>query len=239
MAHDVVAVRILQYLPRLESPVDCLVARSHTGLLRLVSDGIAGIVWALDLVRCTDVSIVGLDALAGLEEVAEDLVEDLDVRPGTCGVWTIDPNEIPPENTHPDLVPKGGLPRILVGSEGVPLRHRPCLGDPKVRPVDGHQAIIQDVSILSPLEVHLQCRVGRGDERVRAKGITTTTTLDEVADATMFRRTCADRVAEEQGSGKRWVSDVFIISTNTCDNKLTTSSSRSEMASMYAQTHFR
>ncbi len=170
MAHDVVAVRILQYLPRLESPVDCLVARSHTGLLRLVLDGVAGIVRALDLVRCTDISIVSLNALARLKEVAEDLVEDLDVRPGTCGVRTIDPNEIPPENTHPDLVPKGGLPGLLVGSEGVPLRRRPCLGDAKVRPVDCHETIVEDVSILSPLEVHLQCRVGRGDERVSTEG---------------------------------------------------------------------
>jgi hypothetical protein len=195
VAPDVVAVRILQYLPRLESPVDCLVARSHTGLLRLVLDAIAWIVGALDLVRCTDISIVGLDPLTRLEEVAEDLVKDLDVRPGTCGVRSIDPDEIPPKNTHPDLVPQGRLPRILVGREGVPLGRRPCLGDAKVRPVDGHQAIVKDVSILSPLEVHLQCRVGRGEERVRAKGITTTTTLDEVADATILRRTCADEMA--------------------------------------------
>ncbi len=179
MAHDVVAVRILQHLPSLESPVDCLMARSHTGLLWLVLHWVAWVERALDLVRCTDISIVGLDPLARLEEVAEDLVEDLDVRPGTCGVWTIDLNEIPPENTHPDLVPQCRLPRVLVRSEGVPLCRRPCLGDAKVRAVDGHQTIVEDVSILSPLEVHLLCRVGRVDERVRAKGTTaTTTTLD-------------------------------------------------------------
>ena len=142
VALDVVAVRILQYLPRLESPVDCLVARSHTGLLPLIFDRVAGIERTLDLVRCTDVSIVGLDALAGLEEVAEDLVEDLDVRPCTCGVWTIDPNEIPPENTYPDLIPQGRLPRILVGGEGVPFCRHPCLGDAKVRSVDGHETIV-------------------------------------------------------------------------------------------------
>jgi hypothetical protein len=59
VALDVVVVRILQYLPRLESPVDCLVARSHMGLLCLILHWVARIERALDLVRCTDVSIVG------------------------------------------------------------------------------------------------------------------------------------------------------------------------------------
>jgi hypothetical protein len=61
MVLDVVAVRIFLYLPCLELPFDCLVARSHRELLRLVFDGVARIERALDLVRCTDISIVGLD----------------------------------------------------------------------------------------------------------------------------------------------------------------------------------
>ncbi len=56
MVQGVVAVGVLEDLPCLESRVDCLMARFHTGLLRLVLDGVAQVVRALDLVYCTDIA---------------------------------------------------------------------------------------------------------------------------------------------------------------------------------------
>jgi len=111
MARQVMAVGVLEDLPHLEMSVDPLVAVPCAGLHSLVGDRVARVVWALDLVGGPDVlAVVGLDALALLEEVAEDLVKDLDVRPPTGGVRSIDPHEVTPEDTHPDLVSEGGLP---------------------------------------------------------------------------------------------------------------------------------
>ena len=110
MARQVVAVGVLEDLPRLETSVDRLVAVPCAGLHSLVGNGVARVVWALDLVGGADVAVVGLDTLALLEKVAEDLVKDLDVRPRTGGVRSIDPHEVTPEDTHPDLVSEGGLP---------------------------------------------------------------------------------------------------------------------------------
>ncbi len=66
----------------------------------------------------------------------EDRVEDLDVRRRAGGVRTIDPHEVLPKNTHPNLVSEGGLPRVLVGREGVPCGRGPHLWHPKVCHID-------------------------------------------------------------------------------------------------------
>jgi hypothetical protein len=44
-----------------------------------------------------------------------------------------------------------------VGPEGVPRDCGPCLRDPEVCPVDGHQAVIVDIAFLALFEVDLQC----------------------------------------------------------------------------------
>ena len=155
VVQQVVAVGVLEDLPRFATLVNHLVAISHTRLHSLVGDGVARVVWALDLVGCANVAAVGLDALAWLEEVADDLVKCLDVRPRTGGVRSIDPHEVPPEDTHPDLVSESRLPCVLVGPKGVPRDCSPRLRDPKVRPVDGHQAAVVDITFLAPFEVDL------------------------------------------------------------------------------------
>jgi len=132
---DVVAVDLGQDAPGLEASVYCLVMRADAGLLPLVGDGVAGVVGALNLVGGADVAIVGFDALAGLEPVAQDLIKDLDVIEGTGGVGALYPNEVPAQNTHPDLVSEGGLPPVLVGGEGVPPGCSPRLRDPKIGPI--------------------------------------------------------------------------------------------------------
>jgi len=110
MARQVMVVGVHEDLPHLETSVDRLVAVPCTGLHSLVGDGVVRVVWALDLVGGADIAIVGLDALTLLKEVAEDLVKDLDVRPRTGRVRSIDPHEVTLEDTHPDLVSEGGLP---------------------------------------------------------------------------------------------------------------------------------
>ncbi len=165
MTPDVVAVDLGQDAPGLEASVYRLVTRADVGLLPLVGDGVTGVVGAFNLVGGANVAVVGFDALAGLEEVTQDLVEDLDVVEGAGGVGALYPNEVPPEDTHPDLVSEGRLPRVLVGREGVPPDRSPRLRDPEVRPVDGHEAVVAHVPLLSSLKVDLRWRRVQGEER--------------------------------------------------------------------------
>ena len=76
----------------------------RAGLHPLIFHWVARIVRALDLVGGTDVAVVGLDALARVEEVPKDLVEDLDVRLCPSGVRTLDPHQVPAQNANPNLV---------------------------------------------------------------------------------------------------------------------------------------
>jgi hypothetical protein len=71
---DVLAVDLGQDAPGLEAAFYRLVTRADTGLLPLVGDGVIGVVGAFNLVGGADVAVVGFNALAGLEEVTQDLV---------------------------------------------------------------------------------------------------------------------------------------------------------------------
>ncbi len=83
---------------------------------------------------------------------------DLDVLEGAGGVGTLYPNKVPAQNAHPDLVSEGRLPRVLVGREGVPPDRSPRLLNPKIGPVNGHEAVVAHVPLLSSLEVDLLWR---------------------------------------------------------------------------------
>ncbi len=127
MSSDVVAVRLLEYPPRLEAPVDCLMMIPCAGLHPLVFHWIAGIVRALDLVGGANISGVSLDPLTRLEEVAEDLVKNSNVVEASGWVGTLDPNQVHQNNTYPDLVAEGRLERVLVGGKPVPRLCLSCL----------------------------------------------------------------------------------------------------------------
>ena len=90
--------------------------------------------------------------------MTQDLVKDRDLVEGASGVGALYPNKVPAQNTHPDLVSKGRLPRVLVGGNGVPPDRSPRLRDPKIGSVDGHEAVVANVPLLSSLEVDLQWR---------------------------------------------------------------------------------
>ena len=158
MPSDVVAVRLLEYPPRLEAPVDCLVTIPCAGLHPLVFCWVAGIVRALDLVGGANISVVSLDPLTRLEEVAEDLVKNSNIIKASGWVGTLDPYQVAPYNTYPDLVAEGRLPCLLVGGEPVPRFCLSCLWDPEIGPVDGHQAVVAYVVYFSIFKIDLRLR---------------------------------------------------------------------------------
>ena len=104
MTPDIVAVGILEDAPGFKPPVYRLVSRSNMRLHPLVGDRVARVIRALDLVGGAHLAVVGLDALARVEEVPEDLIKYLDVRPFPSRVRTLDPHQIPAQNANPDLV---------------------------------------------------------------------------------------------------------------------------------------
>ncbi len=157
------AIYLVEDPPCLKPPVDCLMARLDAGLHPLVLDGVARVVWALDLVGGADVAVVSLNALTSLKELPKDLVEDLEVTELPGWIGTLDPHQVPTQNTYPDLVSEGRLARVLVGGKPVAGGCLPCLGDPKIRPIDRHEAFIAYVVVLALFKVHLQWR-GEGGE---------------------------------------------------------------------------
>ena len=74
------------------------------GLHPLVFHRVVRIVWALDLVSGANISVVSLDPLTRLKEVAEDLVKNSNVVEASGWVGTLEPYQLPPLNTYPDLV---------------------------------------------------------------------------------------------------------------------------------------
>jgi hypothetical protein len=86
------AVRVLEYPPCLETPVDGLEAISCVGLYPLCFHWIARVAQTLDLVGGANISVISLDSLSRLKEVMEDLVENINVGEAPSRVGTLDPH---------------------------------------------------------------------------------------------------------------------------------------------------
>ncbi len=108
--------------PVLQPPVQRLVTRPHPPLHSPILRWIRVVPRTFDFVGVAAVPLVGLGPLARLEEITQNLAKNDNVSILTSRVWPLDPHLVPREDVHPQLVAEGGLPRILVGREGVPLR---------------------------------------------------------------------------------------------------------------------
>ncbi len=136
--------------------------RPHPCLHRQLLGRVNVIEWALYLVGVPTVAIICLDSFVLLEEIGEDGIKNLDVRPLASGVWTLNPDEVPPPDVDAQLVLQGGLAGVLVGCEGVPLLRLPLLGDPKVGSINPHQAVVANVVDEPSIEINLQFCKGGG-----------------------------------------------------------------------------
>ena len=123
MLSDVVAVHVPEDAPHLKLYIQGLVAGPCNFLHHPVLSRVAAVVRALYLVRAPDVAAVGLDSLSSLEAVCENAIKNFNVGVLTRRVGSRDPNQIPRENIHPELVTKRRLAGIFEGAKGVSL---PC-----------------------------------------------------------------------------------------------------------------
>ena len=166
---DVVAEDLGEDPPVFQPPVQRLMTRPHPPLHCPILCRIRTVAGAFDFVRVSVVPLVGLDPLARLEEVPQNFVENFNVSILTGRVRPLDPHQVPCEDVHSQLVAQGRLPRVLVGTEGVPLLRGSLLGNAEVRAVDCHRAVIEHVvRTQSALEVDLRLR-GRQRGRVRTR----------------------------------------------------------------------
>jgi hypothetical protein len=106
-------VHLLKDAPILEAAVEGFVVRPGRRLHPQILGGVAVVVRAFHLVRAANVAIVGLDALARLEEVREDVVKDLDVCPLAGRVESRPHTKFPARMSIPSLYWSADLPPYL------------------------------------------------------------------------------------------------------------------------------
>ena len=165
MYGNVVPAHLLKNAPILEAAVEGFMAQPGRRMHPQILGGVAVIVWTFHLVCAANVAVVGLDALARLEEVGEDVVKDLDVRPSAGRVGSRDPHQISGKDVDSELVSERGLAPILVGTEEVSLLCDPLLLDMVVSTVNCHQTIILHVVFEMAFKHNLQFCKGGGDKK--------------------------------------------------------------------------
>ena len=65
-------------------------------------------------------------------------------------VGTLYSHQVPCEDVQPQLVPQGGLPRLLVGFKGIPLLCDSLLWDSKISAIAGHGAVVAHIMGTKP-----------------------------------------------------------------------------------------
>jgi hypothetical protein len=129
---DVVVIRLLEYPPRLEATVDCPVAIPCGDCIPSFSTGLHGLSGHLILSAARTYPLS-----ASTRSPGSRIVKTSNVVEASSWVGTLDPYQVPPYKTYPDLVAEGRLVRVLVICKPVPLLHFSCLWDPEIGPVDG------------------------------------------------------------------------------------------------------
>ncbi len=142
---DAVAEDLGENPSGLHPPVQPLVTRPHPLLHHPILHLICVVPGALYFVGLTAVDLVGLYPLARLEEVMQNFVKNFNVGILTGRLWTLDPYQVPHKDVHTQLVSQGGLPRVLVGREGIPLLHNSLLQDAEVRSIECHGAVVAHI----------------------------------------------------------------------------------------------
>ena len=118
MHHNVMPIDLFQYTPRFESTVDGFLSVPNPLLHEEGDLLISKTSWTLDIARrTTNESIVCLHALIGLEMAHKGVSEYIDIRPISTRKRTIDPHNIPSQDTKSYFITESRLLE-LVAIEG-------------------------------------------------------------------------------------------------------------------------
>jgi hypothetical protein len=102
----------------------------HCQLLRRITH----ILGRLDFVGVSNVPLVCLNSLPWVQKMMQNFVEYFDIHELTRGVGTLDPHQVPPQDTHAQLVVEGGFPCIFVDVNQFPFVAAPFWGTQKLVP---------------------------------------------------------------------------------------------------------
>jgi hypothetical protein len=130
----------------------------HHPLLRCI----AHILGALDFVRVSDLPLICLDSLPRVQEMMQNFVEYCNIIVLNRRVGTLDPHQVPPQDTHAQLVAEGGFPSIVVGRKCIPFCRSPLLGDTELSRIDCHETVLEDIPLFLTVKGDLWLRVWRG-----------------------------------------------------------------------------
>ncbi len=119
----------------------------------------------LDFVGVSNIPLVGLNLLPQVQKMTQYYVEKNYISELTCWVWTLDPHQVTPQNTHAQLVAEGGFPCILVGCKCVPFCCRPLLGDMEVSLISCHETVVENIPPF------FDCQRGSAVEGAEAMGV--------------------------------------------------------------------
>ncbi len=120
------------------------------------------ILGTLAFIGVSNVPLVSLNLLPQVQKMMQYFVENFSISELTRGVWTLDPHQVTPQDTHAQLVAEGGFPCILVGCKCIPFCCRPLLGDTEVSPIDCNETVFEDAPLYLTVEEDL--RLGRRGE---------------------------------------------------------------------------
>ena len=92
----------------------------------------------------------------------QDFVKYFYISVHTHWVGTLDPHQVPPQDTHAQLIAEGGFPCVLVGCKCIPYCCHPLLGDTEVSPIDCHETVVEDIPHFLTVKVDLWLTVRWG-----------------------------------------------------------------------------
>jgi hypothetical protein len=139
------------------------------GVHPLIFHRVAQIVRALDLVGGDNISVVSLDPLTRLEEVAEDLVKNSNVIEASIWVGTLDPYQVPPIIITPISQHRADLNEYLWEASQFLVFASPVCGIRKSIPsMDIRQSLPMSFIFRSS---KLICGVGSGGSRGERMGM--------------------------------------------------------------------
>jgi hypothetical protein len=119
--HNVMPVDLGEDPPIFKPPILHLMTRPHPPLHCPLLRRSVHILWTLDIVGVSDVPLVNLDSLPWVQEMMQFFVEYFDICVLTHGVRTLDPHQVPPQDTHAQLIAEGGFPCILRDANAFPF----------------------------------------------------------------------------------------------------------------------
>jgi hypothetical protein len=89
----------------------------HPPLHRPLLSQIPHILGTLNFVGVSNIPLVNLDLLPRVQKTMQHFVEYFNISELTRWVWTLDPHQVAPQDTHAQLTAEGGFSLLTCGTQ--------------------------------------------------------------------------------------------------------------------------